>query len=96
MTEKEEDDWFNFKVLLERFILKEIKGEWKAGNIPNTEQKIFEMGNIVMEMIRESFWYLKERGEIYILRNIENDDDMILELKMMERLGVRFDQEQEE
>ena len=77
MTEKEFEGWFELKQILAKLVLNDIKEEWKAGNIPNTAQKMYEMINIVTSMIEESFGYLKELGEIYILRNIENNSHII-------------------
>lgn len=96
MREKEFEGWFELKQILTKLVLNDIKEEWKAGNIPSTAQKMYEMINIVTRMIEESFGYLKELGEIYILRNIENNSDIILELEIIEKMGIRFDQDQNE
>ncbi len=93
-TEKENDDWFKLKQLLARLLLRDIKEEWKEGNIPSTPRKTYEMSSIVRGIIEECFIYLKELGEIYILPNIVNKSDMILEIDTIEKLGINFDQGQ--
>ncbi len=96
MIKKEFEDWFELKQLLARLILRDIKEEWKEGNIPSTPRKIYEMSNVVNGIIEESFIYLKELDEIYILSNRVNNSDMILEIDMLEKWGIIFDQDQKE
>ncbi len=96
MTKKEFEDWFELKQLLARLILRDIKEEWKAGNIPITPRKIYEMSSVVNGIIEECFIYLKELGEIYILYNRVSNSDMILEIDMLEKWGIIFDQDQKE
>lgn len=93
-TEKDSDDWFRLEQMLSNLILKDIREEWNEGNIPSVVRKIFEINNIVLNSIRESFWCLKERGEIYILPNQENNDGIILEKEFLEKLGFDFDKDQ--
>ena len=39
-TEEESDDWFKLKQILAKLVLKDIKEEWNAGNIPSIDPKI--------------------------------------------------------
>jgi len=95
-TEEESDDWFKLKQVLAKLVLRDIKEEWKVGNIPSTRRKIYEMSIIVIDIIEQSFGYLKERGEIYILCNNENNSDIILEIELLEKLWINFDQNERE
>lgn len=96
MTKKEFEEWFKLKQVLARLILRDIKEDWKAGNIPSTPRKIYEMSSVVNGIIEECFIYLRELGEIYILSNRVNNSDMILEIDMLEKWGIIFDQDQKE
>jgi len=49
------------------------------------------MSSIVIDIIEQSFGYLKELGEIYILCDIANKSDIILEIEMLEKLGIKCD-----
>lgn len=93
MTELEEesDDWFKLKLLLAKLALRDIKEEWKVGNLPSTSRKIYEMRNIMYRIIDTLFIYLKEKGDIYLLSDVKNKNDLILEIKMLENLGINFD-----
>lgn len=91
-TEEESDDWFKLKQILAKLVLKDIKEEWNAGNIPSIDQKIYEISLNVMDIIRDSFWYLKEQGVIYILPDTENSNGLILEIELLKKLGIKFDQ----
>jgi len=95
-TEEESDDWFKLKQILAKLALRDIREEWKVGNIPSTSRKIYEMNSTMNGIIEELFIYLKELGKIYILHDIEGNNGIILEIELLEKLGISFDQDQKE
>lgn len=66
------------KQLLSEIILADLKEEWNAGNLPSTYTKIYEMLDKLTEMVKQSFEYLEERGEIYIMKNPDRGSNIIL------------------
>ena len=78
IEEKEFEKWFVLKQLLSEIILNDLKEEWIAGNLPSTYTKIYEMVYELTEMVKQSFVYLKERGEIYIMENPDRGSNIIL------------------
>jgi len=95
-TEEEDDDWFRLKQLLAKLVLRDIKQEWEFGYIPSIDKKLHDISLNVMGVLRDSFLYLKERGDIYILPNKENNNGIIIEMEMLKQLGINFDQDQKE
>jgi len=96
MKKEEFEDWFELKQMLANLILQDLKEDWEAGNIPSSARKIYEMNSVMSEIIKQSFSYLKELGEIYIIPNKENNTDLILERNILKKMGIRFDQSKKE
>lgn len=87
--EKESEKHFQLKQLIADLILIDLKKEWEAGFFPSTDTKTYQMTNKLCEMVSQSFVYLKERGEIYIMKNAERGTNIILGESWVKQLGIK-------
>lgn len=89
IEEKEFEKWFVLKQLLAEIILADLKEEWRAGYLPSTDSRAYYMNNKLTEMVNQSFIYLKERGEIYIMENPNRATNTILGKEWVKLLGTK-------
>ena len=89
IEEKEFEKWFALKQLLSGIILEDLKVEWNEGNLPSTYTKTYELVDELTKMVEQSFVYLKERGDIYIMENPDRGSNIILGEDWIRRLEAK-------